>query len=77
LSEFTTVISIINENSENLKGVRHVKIQSTIDNSIYTFQDVLKKGKGLVVIEKISKGMRILFKEPIIIIPYNIPVIKR
>jgi hypothetical protein len=38
---------------------------------MYALQDVPGKGKGLVVIKKISKGTRILSKEPIIKIPSN------
>ena len=36
-----------------------------------TLEDVPGIGKGLVAIEKISKGTRILSEEPIIIIPSN------
>jgi hypothetical protein len=52
-------------------------MQSMTGNFIYALQDVLGKGKGLVALEKIFKGMQILFKEPIIIIPCNVPVSKR
>jgi hypothetical protein len=71
LSEFTVAISIANENSGNLEGAGDVKMQSTTGNSMYALQDVLGKGKGLVAIEKISKGTRILSEEPIITIPRN------
>ena len=77
MSELTAAISIANKNSRNLEGAGGVIIQSTTGNSIYALQNVLGKGKGLVILEKISKGTRILSKEPIIIIPCNIPVNKR
>jgi hypothetical protein len=54
-----------------LKGVGDVKIQGIIGNPLYTLWDVLGKGKGLITIEKISKGMRILSEKPIITIPNN------
>ena len=57
LSKFTTAISITNENSRNLERVRDVKMQNTTVNSIYALQDMLGRGKGLIAIEKISKGM--------------------
>ncbi len=38
---------------------------------MYALRDVLGKGKGLVAIEKISKGTRILSEEPIITVPRN------
>jgi hypothetical protein len=44
---------------------------STTGNPLYALQDVPGKGKGLVAIEKIFKGTRILSEEPIIIIPRN------
>jgi hypothetical protein len=71
LSEFTAAISIANENSGNLEGAGDVKMQNTTGNSMYALQDVLGKGKGLVAIEKISKGTRILSEELIITIPRN------
>lgn len=40
---------------------------------MYALRDVLGKGKGLVAIEKISKGTRILSEEPIITVPRNEP----
>ena len=40
-------------------------------------QDVPGKGKGLVALEKISKGTRIISEEPIITIPCNVPVSER
>jgi hypothetical protein len=40
-------------------------------NPLYALQDVPGKGKGLVAIEKIFKGTRILSEEPIITIPRN------
>ena len=46
-------------------------MQSTTGNPMYALQDVPGKGKGLVAIEKISKGTRILSEEPIITIPGN------
>ncbi|PMD12220.1 hypothetical protein NA56DRAFT_587530 [Hyaloscypha hepaticicola] len=42
-----------------------------IGNPLYTLRDVPGKGKGLVTIEKIFKGIRILSEKPIIIIPGN------
>jgi hypothetical protein len=36
---------------------------------MYAFRDMSGKGKGLVAIEKISKGTRILSEEPIITVP--------
>lgn len=44
---------------------------------MYALQDVPGKGKGLVAIEKIPKGTRILSEEPIITIPRNEPVSER
>ncbi|CZR64408.1 uncharacterized protein PAC_14306 [Phialocephala subalpina] len=41
-------------------------MQSTADNSMYALQDVPGKGKGLVAMEKISKGTRILSEEAVI-----------
>jgi hypothetical protein len=41
---------------------------------MHSLQDVPEKGKGLVAIEKIPKGTRILSEEPIITIPQNQPV---
>jgi hypothetical protein len=40
---------------------------------MYVLRDVPRKRKSLVAIEKISKGTRILFEEPIIIVPRNKP----
>lgn len=48
-------------------------MQSTTGNPMYALRDVLGKGKGLVAIEKISKGTRILSEEPIITVPRNEP----
>lgn len=48
-------------------------MQSTTGNPLYALRDVPEKGKGLVAIEKISKGMRILSEEPIITVPRNDP----
>jgi len=50
-----------------------VKMQSTTGNPMYALQDVPGKGKGLVAIEKISKGTRILSEELIITVPRNEP----
>jgi hypothetical protein len=55
------------------KGRGGVKMQSTTGNPMYALRDVPGKGKGLVAIEKISKGRRILSKEPIITVPRNEP----
>ena len=66
-SEFTAAISIANENS----GAGDVKMQGTAGNPLYALRDVPGKGKGLVAIEKISKGTRILSEEPIITISGN------
>ena len=52
-------------------------MQSTTGNPIYALRDVPGKGKGLVAIEKISKGTRILFEEPIITVPRNEPISKK
>lgn len=49
-------------------------MQSTTGNPMYALRDVPGKGKGLVAIEKISKGTRILSEEPIITVPRNEPV---
>ena len=38
---------------------------------MYALQDVPGKGKGLVAIEKISKGTRILFLEPVVTVLCN------
>ncbi|KAI9862945.1 MAG: hypothetical protein M1813_004118 [Trichoglossum hirsutum] len=65
-SEFTAAISIANENSGNLEGAGDVKIQSATVNSIYALQDVPGRGKGLVAMEKISKGTRILSEEAVV-----------
>ena len=70
-SEFTAAISIANENSRNLEGAGDVKVQGTTGNPLYALRDVPGKGKGLVAIEKISKGTRILSEEPVITIPGN------
>jgi hypothetical protein len=43
-------------------------MQSTTVNSMYALQDVPRRGKGLVAIEKISKGTRILSEEAVIIV---------
>ena len=48
-------------------------MQSTTGNPMYALRDVTGKGKGLVAIEKISKGTRILSEEPIITVPRNEP----
>jgi hypothetical protein len=48
-------------------------MQSTTGNPMYALRDVLGKGKGLVAIEKISRGTRILSEEPIITVPRNEP----
>jgi hypothetical protein len=71
LSKFTIAISIANENSKNLEGAGDVRMQGTTGNPLYALRDVLGKGKGLVIIEKISKGTRILSEELIITIPSN------
>ena len=36
---------------------------------MYAIQDIPGKGKGLIAIEKILKGTRILCEEPVIILP--------
>ncbi|KAI1144792.1 heterokaryon incompatibility protein-domain-containing protein [Nemania diffusa] len=59
-SQFATAISIANENCGNLEGA-----------GMCALQDVPGKGKGLVAIEKIPKGTRILSEEPIISIAGN------
>ncbi|KAI0528336.1 heterokaryon incompatibility protein-domain-containing protein [Xylaria digitata] len=59
-SQFAAAISIANENCGNLEGA-----------GMCALQDVPGKGKGLVAIEKISKGTRILSEEPIITIARN------
>jgi fructose-bisphosphate aldolase class 1 len=69
-------ISLANKNSGNLERAE-VKMQSTTGNSMYALQDILRKEKGLVAIEKISKGTQILFEEPIITISRNKPVNKQ
>ncbi|KAK0517249.1 hypothetical protein JMJ35_000404 [Cladonia borealis] len=46
-------------------------MQSTTGNPIYSLQDMLGKGKGLVAIEKIPKGTRILSEEPVVTVPCN------
>ena len=46
-------------------------MQITTGNPMYTLQDVLGKGKGLIAIQKISKGTRILSEEPIVTVPCN------
>jgi hypothetical protein len=66
LSELTAAISVANENSGNLERAGDVTMQSTTGNSIYALQDVPGKGEGLVAMEKISMGTRILSEEPII-----------
>ena len=47
-------------------------MQSTTGNPMYALRDVPGKGKGLIAIEKISKGTRILSEEPIITMSDNI-----
>ncbi|KAJ8123774.1 hypothetical protein ONZ43_g350 [Nemania bipapillata] len=54
-SQLEAAISIANENGEKLEGT-----------GMYALRDVPGKGKGLVAIEKIPKGTRILSEEPII-----------
>jgi hypothetical protein len=71
LSELTAAISVANENSGNLERAGDVTMQSTTGNSMYALQDVPGKGKGLVALEKISKGTRILSEEAVITIPRN------
>ena len=46
-------------------------MSSSASDRMYTLQAVPGKGKGLIAIKKISKGMRILSEEPIITIPGN------
>ena len=46
-------------------------MQSTTGNPMYALRDVPGKGKGLVAIEKISKGTRILSEEPVVTVPCN------
>jgi hypothetical protein len=70
-SEFTAAIAVANEKSGNLEGAGDVKMQGTTGNPLYALRDVPGKGKGLVAIEKISKGTRILSEKPIITIPGN------
>ena len=41
----------------------------TTGKALYAIQDVPEKGKGLVAIEKILKGTRILSEEPVITVP--------
>jgi SET domain len=48
-------------------------MQSMTGNSMYAFRDVPGKGKGLVAIEKISKGTRILSEEPTLTVPRDEP----
>ena len=43
-----------------------VTMESTTGNSMYALQDVPGRGKGLVAMEKISKGTRILSEEAVI-----------
>jgi hypothetical protein len=45
----------------------------TTGNPMYAFRDMSGKGKGLVAIEKISKGTRILSEEPTITVPHDEP----
>lgn len=52
-------------------------MQSTTGRPMYDLRDVPGRGKGLVAIEKISKGTRILSEEPIITVPRNEPDRKR
>lgn len=47
-------------------------MQSMTDNSIYALQDMPRKRKDLVIIEKISKGTRILSKEAVIIVSESV-----
>lgn len=49
-----------------------VKMQSTRGNPMYALRDVLGKGKGLVAIEKISKGSEFFPKSPSLV-PRNGP----
>ena len=56
-----------------MRGRGGVKMQSSTDTSTYALRDVLGKGKGLVAVEKIFKGTRILSEEPIITVPRNEP----
>ena len=51
-------------------------MQSTTGNAMYTLQDVPKKGKGLVAIEKISKGTRILSEEAVITVSESLSIKK-
>ncbi|KAJ4373764.1 hypothetical protein N0V83_002503 [Neocucurbitaria cava] len=44
-------------------------MQSLNSGSMYALKDVLGKGKGIVAIENISKGTRILSEEPVITTP--------
>jgi hypothetical protein len=55
-----------------LEGVKDAKLQSTTGNSMYALQDVPGKGKGLVVIEKISKGTRILSEEAVVTVSKSV-----
>jgi hypothetical protein len=57
LSKLTAAISVINENSRNLEGAEDVTMQSIMGNSIYTLQNMLGKGKGLIALKKIFKGI--------------------
>ena len=71
-SQFTAGITITNENSGSLEGAGDVKIQSTIVDSIYALQDVPGRGKGLVAMEKISKGTRILSEEAVVTVSESV-----
>jgi hypothetical protein len=46
---------------------------TTTGNPMYALRDVPGKGRGLIAIEKISKGTRILSEEPAITVPHNEP----
>ena len=65
-------ISITNENSGNLERIGDTKLQSMTGNSIYALQDIPGKGKGLIIIEKISKNTRILSEETIITVSESV-----
>ncbi|KAH9211167.1 hypothetical protein DL95DRAFT_465154 [Leptodontidium sp. 2 PMI_412] len=71
-SKFTAAISITNENRGNLEGARDVKIQSTTVDSIYALQDVPGRGKGLVAMEKIFNGTRILSEKAVVTVSESV-----
>lgn len=52
-------------------------MQNTESNPLYALQDLPGKGKGLIAIENISKGTRIVSEEPIITVPRREPNGKR